>query len=66
MSEKLWFISENNEAIAVYDSREIAMEELYYRKEDEPTSAFKVYALTIADLANYPDEFELANEENYI
>ena len=66
MSEKLWFISEESDVIAVFDDHEVAREELFYLKEDDPTGTFKVYGLTLSELENYSDEYDLALSEGLI
>ena len=66
MSDKLWFISEESDVIAVFDDHEVAREELFYLKEDDPTGTFKVYGLTFSELENYSDEYDLAISEGLI
>lgn len=66
MSKKLWFISEDGDLIAVFDDPEYARDELYYLREDDPISTFKVYGLTENQIENYNDEFELAVSEGFI
>lgn len=66
MSQKLWFISEDSDVIAVFDDHEIAREELFYLREDDPTGTFKVYGLSLAELENYSDEYDLASSEGYV
>jgi hypothetical protein len=64
MSEKLWFISEDSDVIAVFDDHEVAREELFYLKEDDPTGKFKVYGLTLSEF--YSDEYDLAISEGMV
>lgn len=66
MSEKLWFISEENEVVEVFDDRDAAQEELFYLKEDNPRGAYKFYALSLSDLDNYLDEYDLAESAGFI
>jgi hypothetical protein len=60
MSKKLWFIKEDSDPIAVFDDQDVAKEELYYLKEDDPTGSFKLYGLDMAELEDYTDELDLA------
>lgn len=66
MSNKLWFISEESEVIGVFDDHEVAREELFYLKEDNPTGRYRVYGFTEAELENYSDEYDLAQSEGYL
>lgn len=63
---KLWFISKEDEVIGVFEDKEVALDELYYIKEDSPASSFKVYSLSFADLENYSDEYDLASSTGLI
>ena len=66
MSEKLWFISEERDVIAVFDDYESAQEELFYLTEEDPLGHFKVYGLLLVELENYSDEYDLAFSQGYI
>jgi hypothetical protein len=66
MSRKLWFISEDDDLVGVFDDHEIAREELFYLNEDNPISKYKLYGLTPDELENYSDEYELAKYEGYV
>ncbi|MBI9097108.1 MAG: hypothetical protein JEY91_01460 [Spirochaetaceae bacterium] len=66
MSGKLWFISEEGDVIAAFDDHEIAREELFYLKEDNPTGKYKVYGLTFNELEDYSDEYDFASSEGMI
>lgn len=66
MSMKLWFISEDDEVIRVYDDYDQANEELFYLKEENPEGRYKGYGLLITDLGNYDEELELAISEGFI
>lgn len=66
MSKKFWFISEEDELVAIYDDIEITREELFYLKEDNPTGLYKAYGLTKEELENYSDEYEFAHSEGFV
>lgn len=66
MSKKLWFISEEGDLINVFDKHDTAREELYYLREDDPFSNFKIYGLSDNEIKDHPDEYELAVYEGYI
>lgn len=65
MSRKLWFISEDDELVGVFDDHENAREELFYLRDADPFSKFKLYGLTADELENYSNEYELAKFEGY-
>lgn len=66
MPKKLWFISRNDEVCNVYDDKEVALDELFYLKEDDDSASFKIYSLLNSDLESYDDEFALAKSEQLI
>lgn len=66
MSDKLWFISENSELIRVYDDSDIAREELFYLKMDNPTEKFRIYGLLKVELDDYDDERDFASSEGLL
>lgn len=66
MADKLWFISEDDAVIAVFDDRDTAKEEMYYYKEDNPIGKYKVYGLLMKELEDYADEYDLAESEGLI
>ena len=66
MSEKLWFIKEESDVIAVFNDRDIASEEMYYLKEDNPTGRFKIHGLSYSELDDYSEEYDLAISEGYL
>lgn len=66
MSDKLWFITENGELIRVYDDSDIAREELFYLKMDNPTEKFRVYGLMKVELDDYDDEKQFAESEGLL
>lgn len=66
MSQKLWFIRQGEDVIAVFDDHDVAAEELCYLKEDDPTGKYKIYGLGFEELDDYADEYDLSVSEGYI
>lgn len=66
MVQRFYFIEENEEIAGVYMDKEEAREEAIYLKEDHPLDHFKLYSLTMAELENYPDEFEFAEDAGLV
>ena len=69
MGEKLWFISEDNEPVAVFDSKVQAVDEKASLANDNEDADYRVYSLTIEDLeensGDYEEEYDLALQEGY-
>ena len=69
MSVRLWFIRKNSDPVAVYTSRRLAREELEELRNNEDESdetIFKMYYIDFDDLADHPDELELAEDEGLV
>lgn len=66
MSQKLWFIKEDLYAIAVFDDHDVAKEELFYIREEDPIGHYRIYGLGLEEIENYSEELELATSEGYI
>ena len=66
MIKKLWFLTHNEEVIAVFDDRDIAIEERIYLKEENPLDEISLQGLGLAELGNYPDEYEMAKDRGYL
>ena len=70
MSSKLWFISEDDTPIAVFDSKRQAVEEYRSYMNDDEESEYHLYSLPFEEFEHSPDEHEeeynLAMEEGLI
>jgi len=66
MNKKLWFLTQNEEVINVFDDRDIAVEERIYLKEENPLDDISLHGLGLVELSNYPDEYEMARERGYL
>ncbi|MDC7242054.1 MAG: hypothetical protein PQJ50_16995 [Spirochaetales bacterium] len=66
MVQRLYFLEENEEIAGVYTDKEEAREEALYLKEDHPLDHFRLYSLTMAELENYPDAFDFAEEAGLV
>lgn len=66
MVQRFYFIEENEEIAGVYLDREVAREEAVYLKEDHPLDHFRLYSLTMAELENYSEAFEYAEEAGLV
>lgn len=66
MANKYWFISEDDEIVAVYDDIEVVREELFYRREDNPTGIYRAYGLTQVELEDYSDEYDFVKSEGLL
>ncbi|MDC7234039.1 MAG: hypothetical protein PQJ58_12470 [Spirochaetales bacterium] len=62
MSKKLWFLTQNDEIVEVFDDRDIAVEERIYLKEENPLDDIFLHSVGLNVIANYPDEFDFARE----
>jgi len=66
MPKKLWFLTQNDEIVDVYDDKDIAMEERIYLKEDNPLDDITIQAIGLEELTNYPDEYDFAKDRGLI
>ncbi|MDA3957220.1 hypothetical protein [Oceanispirochaeta sp.] len=66
MKKELWFLTQDDELVDVYDDRDIATEERIYLKEDNPLDTIRLHSIGIAELSNYPDEYEFAQERGLL
>lgn len=66
MVQRFFFIEENEEIAGVFTDKDIAREEAIYLKEDHPLDHFRLYSLTMAELENYPDAFEYAEDAGLV
>jgi len=64
--KKLWFLTQNDEIVDVYDDRDIAMEERIYLKEDNPLDTITIQAIGLEELNNYPDEYDFAKDRGFV
>jgi hypothetical protein len=66
MINKLWFLIQNDEIVGAYDDKDIAIEERIYLKEENPLDRVTMHALGIAELSDYPDEYDYAKERGFL
>lgn len=66
MVNKFWFISVDDEVVSVFDDREVAREEMFYLKEDNPTGSYRLYGLHRNELDDYSEENDLVKTEGLI
>lgn len=66
MASKLWFLIQEEELVDVYDDRDIALEERMFLKEDNPLDDILLRSIGMAELQNYPDEYEFALERGFV
>ena len=69
MAVRLWFIKRNAQPVAVFTSRSVAREELEELRNDVEESEedeYRMYPIEFEDLADYPEELELAEEEGLV
>jgi len=62
MIQRLYFVQENEDLVGVFSDKEDAREEIIYLKEDHPLDHFRLYGFTMAELENYPDEYDYASD----
>lgn len=62
MFSKILFLKQNDEIVGVFDDKDIAIEEKVYLKEEFPLDKIVLVSLGMAELSNYPDEYEYARE----
>ncbi len=63
MNKQLWFLTQNDVIVDVFDDRDIAAEERIYLKEDNPLDDIFVHSIRLNEIADYPDEFDFAREK---
>lgn len=67
MAGKLWFISEDDIPVAVFDSKAQALEEKECLANENEDYEYRIYSLSIEDLEEksdeYTEEYELALQE---
>ncbi|QEN08772.1 hypothetical protein EXM22_12525 [Oceanispirochaeta crateris] len=66
MKKELWFLTQNDELVDVYNDRDIATEERIYLKEDNPLDHITIHSIGFAELKNYHDEYEFAMERGML
>ena len=66
MFSKLWFLIQNDEIVGAFDDKDIAIEERVYLEEENPLERVTLHALGVAELSNYPDEFDYARERGFL
>ena len=62
MSSTLWFLIQDDEIVDVYEDRDIALEEKVFLKEDNPLDKIVLRSIGMAELKNYPDEYDFAKD----
>jgi len=69
MADKLWFVSEDDIPVAVFDSRTQAQEEKESLSNENEDYEYRIYSLIIEDLEDnsdeYAEEYELALQEGF-
>lgn len=66
MASTLWFLIHDDELVDVYDDRDIALEERIFLKEDNPLDDIVIRSIGMAELQNYPDEYDFAQERGML
>ena len=66
MNSKLWFVTNGVQLLAVFDHQEKAEQEMRKYQDDPDYGYYEYYGLYLADLDNYPDEYDIAYEEGFI
>ncbi|MDC7219252.1 MAG: hypothetical protein PQJ59_04885 [Spirochaetales bacterium] len=66
MSDKLWFVTNGVSPTAVFIEKARAEEELNRFTDDPDFEYYSCYSLRIAELDDYPEEYDLALERGVI
>ncbi|MBB6478894.1 hypothetical protein [Spirochaeta isovalerica] len=66
MSERLWFLSLNDEIVGVFDDYDIAVEEKDFLQEENHKDDVVLRKKFLRKLEKYTDEYDMARERGYI
>ena len=66
MSSKLWFVTNGAQLIAVFNNRDKAEREMMKYQDDPDFAYYDFYGLTIDELDDYPEEYDIALDEGYV
>ncbi|QEN07187.1 hypothetical protein EXM22_03975 [Oceanispirochaeta crateris] len=66
MFQRFFFLEENEEIAGVFTDVDEAQEIALYLREDHPLDHFRLYSLTTAEIENYPDAFEYAEDAGLV
>ncbi|MDC7235663.1 MAG: hypothetical protein PQJ58_20740 [Spirochaetales bacterium] len=66
MSSKLWFVTNGAQLIAVFDSKDSAEQEMRKYEDDPDYGYYEFYDLNISELEDYPEEFDIAQDQGFI
>ena len=66
MSSKLWFVTNGAQLVAVFNNRDSAEREMKKYQDDPDFAYYDFYDLTIDELDDYPEEYDIALDEGYV
>ncbi len=66
MSSKLWFVTNGAQLIGVFNNRDSAEREMKKYQDDPDYPYYDFYDLSIDELDDYPEEYDIALDEGYV
>jgi hypothetical protein len=66
MKNAIWFVTNGVSALACFETKDEAEEYKEQFSEDDDYFYYEIYDISVDDLEDYPDEYDLAIEEGLI
>lgn len=66
MCNKLWFLTQNDSLVDVYDKEESAAEMRLYHNKKSSAANYSIFSINSSQIAKYPSEFDFARERGFI
>lgn len=63
---KLWFVNDGTNVLACFETKVEAEEYREQFSEEDDFYYYEVYGILVEDIEDYPDEFELAENEGLV
>lgn len=66
MCNKLWFLTQNDMLLDVYEEEENAFEKQFFFKEENCSDNFSIFSVNSTEIAKYPNEFDFARDRGLL
>lgn len=66
MKDRIWFVTDGVRPLDCFLSKAAALQNMELYSDEEDYDFYEVYDILKSDLEDYPDEYDLALEEDFI